>query len=174
VLWGVVCSEAALGAFLLEKLSKRAASVFTAAVRPESLDLGAVLSARPSREGFVGSKGLILGAKNVDACVAGEVIGERDIVESSAKASGWRGAPEVGVDFGSKFLSWWGHALAPNGLAHCLGVLARVAYDRRAIVDELNARDGVVADEGTDGVGRDMAKTPMEGVYVDLLDCAGT
>ena len=80
VLRGVVRGEAPFGAFLLQELSELAAGVLTTAVRPNSLDLGAMLSVHPSCESSVSREHLVFGAKNVDAGEAGSIICEGDIV----------------------------------------------------------------------------------------------
>jgi hypothetical protein len=173
VLRSVVCGEAPLGALLLKETSKLVAGVLTATVRAKDFNFCIVLSAGPRDESLVGLQGLVLCAKDVNVGEAGVIIGECDVVLLAANAVGGRWSPHVGVDLGAEMLGRGHNALTPDSFADEFCVLTRVANDGGSIIDQLNAVNGVVVDEGADRVGRNMAKAAVESVNVNLLNGRG-
>ena len=98
----VVCCESSFGALGLQERCKVVASVLPSAVRPESFDLRAVLSARPVCKGFVGLQSLVLGPKELEAGEAGMVVSESDVIFAAAQARGRRGPPDVSMHLVTK------------------------------------------------------------------------
>ena len=173
VLGSVVCSEAPLRAFLLKEACKLVAGVLTTTVRTKDFNFCIVLSAGPRDESLVGLQGLVLCAKDVNVGEAGVIVGECDVVSSAADAVGGRWSPHVGVDLGAEMLGRGRNALTPDSFADEFCVLTRVANDGGSVVDQLNAVNGVVADEGADRVGRNVAEAAVESVNVNLLNGRG-
>ena len=91
MLWGVMCSEALLGAFLPKVFSEFMAGELTAMIRAKRFDFRAVLSACPSSEGLVCGEGLVFSAKDVSTRIARGVVCERDVIASASKTGngGW-------------------------------------------------------------------------------------
>jgi hypothetical protein len=71
---------------------------------------------------------------------------------------------------------WRGDTFRFDGFVSQFGILAQVANDCGPVVNELDALDGAIADETTDGVGGNVAEASVECVDVNLFDraCAGT
>lgn len=78
----------------------------------------------PSNKGFVGFKGLVLGAENVNICETGVIISKGDVVSSTSKAGDWRWPPEVGMNFRTKIFGWWCDAFGFDIFASQLGIFA--------------------------------------------------
>ena len=69
------------------------------------------------------------------------------------RSVGGRWSPHISVDLGAEMLGRGRNALTPDSLANEFCVLTRVANDGGSVVDQLNAVNGVVADEGAYSVG---------------------
>jgi hypothetical protein len=94
--------KASLSALLLEEGVELVAQEFSTAVGPKAFDLCASLRLGSGCEGLVGSKRLVLGAKQLHARVVQIVVCESHVVLPASQSLGWRGSPDVSVYLFSK------------------------------------------------------------------------
>ena len=124
MLQSVVGGETACSSFLLEELGEILAGVLTATIGTKQLDLRTVLGLCPGCKSFVSLQSLIFSSEDVDTSKSCVVVGEGNIIASSAEARNGGWAPEVGVNLSAEMLGWRGHALTMNGFTSQLHILA--------------------------------------------------
>ena len=73
--------------FCLKEFREFVASILTATIRSESLDLDSMLSVHPCCIGLVRLQCFVFGVENVDAHVACMIICKGNIVAAASKAS---------------------------------------------------------------------------------------
>ena len=87
VLQGVICGKVMFCPFCLKEFHEFAASILTAAIGSESLDLDSMLSVCPCCVELVCLQCFIFGVENVNAHIVHMIICKGDIVAVASKAS---------------------------------------------------------------------------------------
>jgi hypothetical protein len=152
MLRSVVGGEVMFSALLLKEFGEGIAGIFTTLIRSQTFDLNSLLSEHPSHIGFISVKSFILGLENGELGKARVIVRKCNIVALSAQTRDRRGAPEGCVHFFSKFSSEWCLVLLPDVLARSLGLLACIANNCGAIIDELNAFNGATLNHFADSI----------------------
>jgi hypothetical protein len=171
VLWSVMGGELLLCPMFLEESHEVITHVFASLVRTESVNCCAILSVCPCCKRLVGHWCLWLSLESSYPHMLGVVISECDVVSLFANAVDWGWSPHVWVDFFSKGSWRWGLSLRLDHFSGQLNIFTRVTRKGCPFINKIYTLNGIVLDEGMEGVDADVAQVTVEYKKHDTFVC---